>query len=88
MSDAPDFSGAANADCVDAQVHDGVANKQRPYNLRLREKRPVVSQKMQMSGQKQKVRFVIVLALSFCWMASAEFIVILCWLTCCCDCYR
>jgi hypothetical protein len=37
MSDASDFSGAAKADCVDAQVHDGVADKQRPYNLRLRE---------------------------------------------------
>jgi hypothetical protein len=66
MSDAPDFSGAANADCVDSQVHDGVANEQRPYNLRLREKRPVVSQKMQMSGKKQKVKFIIVLTLSSC----------------------
>jgi hypothetical protein len=45
MSDAPDFSGAAKADCVDSQ---------RPCNLRLREKRPIVSQKMQMSGKKQR----------------------------------
>jgi hypothetical protein len=66
MSDAPDFSGAANTDCVDSQVHDGVADEQRPYNLRLREKRPIVSQKMQRSGKKQKVKFIIVLAGSSC----------------------
>jgi hypothetical protein len=66
MSDASDFSGAAKANCVDVQVHDGVADKKRPYNLRLREKRPVVSQKTQMSGKKPKVKFIIVLTFSSC----------------------
>jgi hypothetical protein len=64
MSDAPDFCGATKADCVDSQVHDGDADEQRPYNLRLREKRPIVSQKTQRSGKKRKVQVIIVLTLS------------------------